>query len=58
LDLDSVDGLGVEEAIFKERDDGFICRTAREVEDAKVLIEASFSYICEFYGVKLFRKRK
>ena len=50
--------IQLEEAIFNERDDGFICRMARDVEEAKVLIEAGFTYVCEFDGVKLFRKRK
>jgi hypothetical protein len=50
--------IQLEEAILKERGDGFICRMTRDVEEARVLIEAGFSYVCEFDGVKLFRKRK
>ena len=50
--------IQLEEAIFKRRDDEFICKTAKSVEEAKVLVEAGFEYVCEFEGVKLFRKRK
>lgn len=50
--------IQLEEAIFKKQDDEFICKTAKSVEEAKVLVEAGFEYVCEFDGVKLFRKRK
>lgn len=50
--------IQLEEAIFKEEDDGFVCKAAGTAEDAKPLIEAGFSYVCEFDGVKLFRRRK
>jgi hypothetical protein len=32
--------------------------TAKTVQEAQKLIEAGFEYVCEFDGVKLFRKRK
>jgi integrase len=38
--------------------DGFICKTATNIEDAKRLIEANFEYVTEMDGIKLFRKRK
>lgn len=41
-----------------EREDEYICKTAKTVEQAAELIEASFDYVCEIDGVKLFRKRK
>ena len=50
--------IQLEEAIFKEEDDEFICKAARAVEETKILIKARFSYVCEFDGVKMFRKRK
>ena len=50
--------IQLEEAIFKKENDEFICKTAKTVEEAKTLIEAGFEYVCEFDGVKLFRKRK
>lgn len=36
----------------------FTCKVARNVEEAKGLIEAGFEYVCDFNDVKLFRKRK
>lgn len=50
--------IQLEEAIFKEENDEFICKAAASIEDAKTLIEEGFDYVCEFNGVKLFRKRK
>lgn len=41
---------------FKE--DEFICKTAKTVQEASQLIEAGFEYVCEVDDVKLFRKRK
>jgi len=41
-----------------EGDDEYICKAAKTVEQASELIEAGFEYVCEFDGVKLFRKRK
>ena len=50
--------IQLEEAIFKEKDDEFICKVAKTVDEAKALIEEGFEYACEFEDVKLFRKRK
>jgi len=36
----------------------YICKAARNVEEAKELIEAGFEYVTEIEGVKLFRKVK
>ncbi|MEM3692769.1 MAG: hypothetical protein QXI39_01950 [Candidatus Bathyarchaeia archaeon] len=47
-----------EEALFKNSDEGFICKTTSSVEEAKPLIEAGFDYVCDIDGIKLFRKRK
>jgi hypothetical protein len=41
---------------FKE--DEFVCKAARTVQEASQLIEAGFEYVCDVEGVKLFRKRK
>jgi len=41
---------------FKE--DEYICKTAKTVQEASQLIEAGFEYVCEVEGYKLFRKRK
>jgi integrase len=39
-------------------DEDYVCKTARTVEEAKLLIEDGFEYVTEIDGVKLFRKRK
>jgi integrase/DNA-directed RNA polymerase subunit RPC12/RpoP len=36
----------------------YVCKAARNVEEAKELIEAGFEYVTEIEGVKLFRKVK
>jgi integrase/recombinase XerD len=36
----------------------YVCKAARNVEEAKELIEAGFEYVTEMEGVKLFRKVK
>jgi integrase len=41
-----------------ECEDDFTCRTARTLEEAKMLIEAGFEYVTDMEDVKLFRKRK
>ena len=41
---------------FKENE--FICKTARTVQEAAQLIEAGFEYVCEIDGIRLFRRRK
>jgi integrase len=38
--------------------DEFYCATAKDVNEAKQLIEQGFEYVTEIDGVKLFRKRK
>ena len=50
--------IQLEEVIFKREEDEFICKAARTVEEAKMLIEAGFEYVCDFGDVKLFRKRR
>jgi hypothetical protein len=46
--------------LFKDIDDGFICKVAHNVGEAIELIEAGFEYVTGEYndGGKLFRKRK
>ncbi|MDH5755010.1 MAG: site-specific integrase, partial [Candidatus Bathyarchaeota archaeon] len=39
-------------------DDEYICKVAKNVEEAKQLIEAGFDYVCALENVKLLRKRK
>jgi len=38
--------------------DEFHSAVAKDVEEAKKLMEAGFEYICNHNGVMLFRKRK
>ena len=48
----------LEEALFKDEDEEYVCKTAVTVDEAKDLIERGFEYVCTVEGVKLFRKRK
>jgi hypothetical protein len=36
----------------------FACKVARTVDEAKVLVEVGFEYVCDIEDAKLFRKRK
>ena len=40
------------------KDDEYICKAARTVDEAKDLVEDGFDYVTEIDGLKLFRKRK
>jgi integrase len=44
--------------LIEFKDDEYICKVAKNVEEASPLIEAGFEYVCDFDGAKLFRKRK
>jgi len=44
--------------IQHDRDDEYVCKIAKTVEQASKLIEAGFDYVCEIEEVKLFWKRK
>ena len=51
--------IQLEEAIFKEQKDGFICKAAKDADEAKELIEIGFEYVCTTpEGIMLFRIRK
>ena len=50
--------IQLEEAIFKENNDEFVCKTAKNVEEAKTLVEVGFEHVCDIEGVTLFKKRK
>jgi integrase len=41
-----------------DKDEKFFSAIARNVEEARKLIEEGFEYVCDIDGVKLFRKRK
>jgi len=38
--------------------DDWVCKVAETVDEAVRLVEAGFEYVCDFNGVKIFRKRK
>ncbi|MEM2926813.1 MAG: hypothetical protein QW220_02135 [Candidatus Bathyarchaeia archaeon] len=40
------------------KDAEFICKVARNINEAKELIESGFGYVYNANGFKLFRKRK
>ena len=48
----------LEEALFKNEEEEYVCKVAKTVEEAKNLVERGFEYVCEVEGVQLFRKRK
>jgi hypothetical protein len=50
--------IQLEEAIFKDMINEYICKVANTLEEAKDLIELGFSYVYDVNGVKLFRKPK
>jgi hypothetical protein len=38
--------------------DEYVCKIAKTVDDAKVMVEDGFDYVTDIEGMKLFRKRK
>lgn len=50
--------IQIEEAIFSREAEQYICRIAETINEAKMLIEAGFQYVCDFNGAKMFRKPK
>lgn len=46
----------LEEALFPDEPERYICRVATSLKEAKELIEQGFQYVCDFQGAKLFRK--
>ena len=50
--------ITIEKALFQASCDEFFSAIAHNVEEASKLIESGFEYVCDFDGVKLFRKTK
>ena len=50
--------IQLEEAIFKKDNDEYVCKVAKNLDEAKELMELGFEYVTDMDGVKLFRKRK
>ena len=50
--------ITIEEALYGQDLGEFYSATAKTVEETCKLVENGFDYVCEFDGVKVFRKRK
>jgi integrase len=48
----------LEKALFKEQNEGFVCKVAKTADEAVELIELGFDYVNEINGFHLYRKRK
>lgn len=50
---------GLEQIIFKEEPNDFLCKVAKNAEEAKALVEVGFEYVCTTPQFEMpFRKRK
>jgi hypothetical protein len=50
--------IHLEEALFQDTSDDYLCKTATTADEAKALIEVGFEYVNEIQGIHLYRKRK
>lgn len=50
--------IQIEEAMFSRRAEEYVCKVAETVNEARILIETGFQYVCDFNGAKMFRKPK
>jgi len=50
--------IQLEESLFQDTQDDYMCKTATTAEEARVLIEVGFEYVNEIQGIHLYRKRK
>jgi hypothetical protein len=50
--------IQLEEALFKDVPDTYVCKAASTPDEAMKLIELGFRYECEFENVKIFKKPK
>jgi integrase len=50
--------IQLEESLFKDQDEQFVCKAARSVQEAIELIELGYTFVCEVENAKLFRKPK
>lgn len=44
--------------LLPQKDDEFVVKVARTLDDAKTLLECGFKYITDYADYKLFRKHK
>jgi len=50
--------IQIEETLFQEQTDEYICKVAKTMEEAKDLFEKGFKYQCDMDGYKMFTKSK
>ena len=50
--------IQLEESIFKENVDEYICKAAKTIQEASDYIEQGYTYVCDVEDAKLFRKPK
>ena len=50
--------IQLEESLFQDMQDDYMCKTATTAEEARALIEVGFEYVNEIQGIHLYRKRK
>jgi hypothetical protein len=50
--------IQLEQALFQNVTEEYICKVAKNLKEATELIEAGFQYVTEMDGCKLFRKPK
>ena len=50
--------IQLEQALFQNMSEDFICKVAKTLKDATELIEAGFEYVTDMEGCKLFKKRQ
>jgi len=50
--------ITIEKALFQVSSDEFVSAVAKTAEEACKLLETGFEHVCDFNGVKVFRKRK
>lgn len=43
---------------FNPREDEYVSKVARTIEEARMRVEAGFEYVCDVEDATLFRKRK
>ncbi|EMR73901.1 site-specific recombinase XerD [Thaumarchaeota archaeon SCGC AB-539-E09] len=49
--------IQLDEALFSDEDEQYVCKAASTVKEAMKLIEFGFQHVTDFDGVKLFKKR-
>jgi hypothetical protein len=58
LDHKNINNTLVYTQLIDFRDNEYVSKVAKNVEETCKLIEAGFEYVCDIDAVKIFRKRK